>query len=92
MAEISMSSLRDLIAMQWTTEISSLALKNLNKAKWNKPTMLPLTKDIFKKMYVTMVAQKTIAVLRENPQNKLEFKYCRCCTDINGTLQLTAHW
>lgn len=38
--------------------------------------MLPLTKDILKfKQFVINAAQKAIAVLRENPPNKQQFKH-----------------
>lgn len=76
---------RDLITSQWTTEISSLAFKNLNETKWQKPTMLPLTRDILKfKDYVVQVANKSAAVLRQNPTSKKDFKLL-----VNATLTLT---
>ncbi|KAB0804413.1 hypothetical protein PPYR_01383 [Photinus pyralis] len=64
---------KDLIESQWTTEISSLAFKDLHEKQWQKPSILPLTKDILKfKEYVTDVANKSMAVLKTNPENKKE--------------------
>lgn len=66
---------KQLIDSQWTTEISSLAFKDLNEKKWEKPVMLPLTRDITKfKEYVSRVANKAATVLKTEPDNKKEFK------------------
>ncbi|CAH0560630.1 unnamed protein product [Brassicogethes aeneus] len=66
---------RELIETQWTTEISSLAFKDLNEKKWNKPIILPLTQDILKfKNYVTEIANKAVTNLTLDKNNKKEFK------------------
>nr|CAI5825577.1 unnamed protein product [Callosobruchus analis] len=66
---------RDLVISQWTTEISSLAFKDLREKKWNKPVILPLTSDIIKfRNYVTEVANKALLALRTNPSDKKQFK------------------
>lgn len=66
---------RQLIETQWTIEISSLAFKNLQELRWNKPIILPLTSDIKKfKDYVTEVADKAVTILKETPENRKEFK------------------
>lgn len=76
---------RELIDTQWTTEISSLAFKDLQEKRWEKPTVLPLTRDITKfKTYVTEVANKAVAALEIDPNNKKEFKNL-----INASLMLT---
>lgn len=66
---------KQLIETQWTTEISSLAFRNLQEQRWQKPVMLPLTSDIKKfKDFVTETADKAVCILKENPNNKKEFK------------------
>ncbi|CAH1958498.1 unnamed protein product [Acanthoscelides obtectus] len=66
---------RELINTQWTTEISSLAFKDLNEKQWEKPAMLPLTRDITKfKDYVTNVANKAMTCLTLNPTDRKEMK------------------
>ncbi|KAB0804499.1 hypothetical protein PPYR_01469 [Photinus pyralis] len=66
---------KDLINSQWTTEIASLAIKNLNEKKWEKPTILPLTRDILKfKEFLITVANRSVATLRENSNNVKAFK------------------
>lgn len=66
---------KDLVTTQWTTEISSLAFKDLNEKKWNKPIMLPLTNDIIKfKNHVTQVAGIAVGLLQENPNDKNQYK------------------
>ncbi|KAL1509086.1 hypothetical protein ABEB36_003882 [Hypothenemus hampei] len=40
--------LRLLIENHWNSEISSLALKNLNETQYNKPKLMPLTGDVIK--------------------------------------------
>lgn len=59
-----------LVDTQWTTEISSMAFKDLNEKRWNKPTILPLTRDIVKfKNFVTREADGAIALLKTQPNN-----------------------
>ncbi|XP_060520468.1 uncharacterized protein LOC132698436 [Cylas formicarius] len=71
---------RDLIASQWTTEISSLAFKTMCETKWNKPAILPLTKDILKfKDFVIQCGNKAAANLKNDPNNKKEY---RILTDV----------
>ncbi|XP_057335080.1 uncharacterized protein LOC130673883 [Microplitis mediator] len=76
---------KNLIATQWTTEISSLAFKDLNEKRWNKPIILPLTKDILKfKNYVNKIANIAVASLQNYPNNAREYKNL-----VNATLTLT---
>ncbi|KAL1516506.1 hypothetical protein ABEB36_000415 [Hypothenemus hampei] len=66
---------KELIETQWTTEISSLAFKNLSKKRWARPVISPLTSDIKKlKDYITQAADKAISILKQNQNNKKEFK------------------
>ncbi|KAJ8964685.1 hypothetical protein NQ314_004717 [Rhamnusium bicolor] len=66
---------KELIETQWTTEISSLAFKDLHEKQWEKPVLLPLTRDITKfKEYVTNVANKAVTNLEIDLNNKKEFK------------------
>jgi hypothetical protein len=37
---------KKLVESRWNTELGSLAHKDLNEKKWNKPLLLPLVKDI----------------------------------------------
>lgn len=75
----------ELIVSQWTTEISSLAFKGLNERNWDKPTVLPLTKDIIKfKTYVTEIANIALTTLKDNPNNIKQFKNL-----VDATLVLT---
>jgi hypothetical protein len=74
---------RELIMSQWTTEISSMAFKDLNEKKCNKPVILPLTKDILKlKDYVSQVANK--AHINNETNDKKQFKFL-----VEATLVLT---
>lgn len=75
----------ELIVSQWTTEISSLAFKGLNERNWDKPRVLPLTKDIIKfKTYVTEIANIALTTLKDNPNNIKQFKNL-----VDATLVLT---
>lgn len=66
---------RELVTSQWTTEVSSLAFKNMHEKRWNKPVILPLTEDILKfKEYVTRQANKSLVSLERDINNKKEFK------------------
>lgn len=43
----------------WWSDVSSLTTKTLNENKWNKPKLLPVTKDIKTfNNYVTQTANK----------------------------------
>lgn len=76
---------RELIQTQWNTEISSLAHKDLNEKKWNKPIILPLTKDVIKfKDHVTKVGNLAAERLKTNPNNPQEYKNL-----VNAALVLT---
>ncbi|XP_074031301.1 uncharacterized protein isoform X2 [Leptinotarsa decemlineata] len=66
---------QELIDSQWTTEISSLAFKDLREKQWEKPILLPLTRDITKfKEYVTLIANRSMAFLESDYTNKKHFK------------------
>ncbi|KAL1487661.1 hypothetical protein ABEB36_015638 [Hypothenemus hampei] len=76
---------KELIETQWTTEISSLAFKNLSEKRWAKPVILPLTSDVKKfRDFVTQSADKAIINLKENLNNKKEFR-----TLVEASLILT---
>lgn len=76
---------QQLVTSQWTTEISSLAFKDLNEKRWNKPAILPLAKDIVKfKDYVQCQADSAIALLDDQPNNTLALKQL-----LNAALVLT---
>ncbi|XP_060520782.1 uncharacterized protein LOC132698605 [Cylas formicarius] len=72
--------LRNLIQNHWNSEISSLALKNLNEKRHEKPTFLPLTSDVIKfHKYVKEEANDAKNnLLRENKQ-KFEYKRLSEC-------------
>ncbi|KAF2898335.1 hypothetical protein ILUMI_07839 [Ignelater luminosus] len=57
---------RFLVQSQWSNEVSSLALKNLVERKWNKPVILPLTKDITKfRSHSLECADRSVALLKK---------------------------
>lgn len=66
---------RKLVESQWTTEISSLAIKDLNEKKWQKKTVLPLTKDVQKfKEFTMSLGTKSQKTLVENANNAKAYK------------------
>ncbi|XP_074026088.1 uncharacterized protein isoform X2 [Leptinotarsa decemlineata] len=76
---------KELIDSQWTTEVSSLAFKNLQEKQWERPVLLPSTRDVTKfKEYVTNIAHKAVVALETNPNNTKDLKYL-----IEASLTLT---
>lgn len=68
--------LRYLIENHWNSEVSSLALKNLNEKKYNKTTFMPLTGDVIKfQQYVMKEADKALNNLKHpDTQTKTEYR------------------
>lgn len=62
---VELKRFRKLIDTQWTTELGSLALKNLNEKAAMKPQLLPLTEDIIKlKNFVEEKSKKAYELLK----------------------------
>nr|CAI5856857.1 unnamed protein product [Callosobruchus analis] len=67
--------LKMLVESQWNNEISSLAIKDLSEKKWNKPVMLPLTKDVIKfRNHILKTAETSVVALTENSGDREAFK------------------
>lgn len=61
---------RKIVENQWTTEIGSLALKDLNEKSVIKPKLLPFTEDIIKlKTVVEKVAEESYKTLEVSKTN-----------------------
>ncbi|KAK4878181.1 hypothetical protein RN001_010687 [Aquatica leii] len=73
--------LKHLIENQWTSEVSSLALKDLNKKKWEKPKLLPLTSDVmkFQKYLVKEAKEASENILKKH---KLVKEYRRLSENV----------
>lgn len=54
--------LRSLIVSHWNIDVSSLALKNINEQKWEKPKMFPLTSELLQFQNYAMTQAKVAAV------------------------------
>ncbi|KAJ8964009.1 hypothetical protein NQ314_005221 [Rhamnusium bicolor] len=50
-------TVKKLVESQWTKELGSLALKDLNQKSATKPKLLPVTEDIKMKNYIENVAE-----------------------------------
>lgn len=72
--------LRALISCHFNSEISSLALKDLNEKQWEKPKMFPLTSELqqFQK-YVMDEANKASEYIKENEQVDIHFRKLSEC-------------
>lgn len=67
--------LRSLVVNHWTTEVSSLALKNLNEQRWEKPKMFPLTSDLIQfQEYVVSQAKEAIRNIQIENELKKEYR------------------
>ncbi|KAF2891051.1 hypothetical protein ILUMI_15122, partial [Ignelater luminosus] len=66
---------RFLVQSQWSNKVSSLALKNLVERKWNKPVILPLTKDVIKfRSDILECANRSVALLKKENTDAKAFK------------------
>lgn len=67
--------LKLLIRDHYASEISSLALKDLNEKKWNKQNKLPKTSDIkLFQNYVSKLSEEAYTELQTNPKNPFYYK------------------
>lgn len=65
--------LNKLIENHWNSEISSLALKNLNENKHEKPKLLPITTDVMKfQKYLLVEARKSCIELQKMPSQEMK--------------------
>lgn len=63
---------KKIISSQWSTEIGSLALKDLNEKAASKPKLLPFTEDIIKlKKFVENIAEDSYAQLQNTKSVEL---------------------
>lgn len=66
-----------LVDENWKFEMGSLALKNLNQKRTQRPQSLPLTSDILLfKDYTFKAAENAIRILNPNKEYKQSFKTC----------------
>lgn len=66
---------REMVDTQYSTELGSLALKDLNQKSATRPKLLPVTQDIMKlKSFVENVAQKAYDILIVNSKNISEYR------------------
>ncbi|KAJ8913930.1 hypothetical protein NQ315_005728 [Exocentrus adspersus] len=72
--------LRKLIEHHWSSELSSLALNDLKEKNWEKPKLLPLTKDVmhFQK-YVTQEATRACDKIKQNENCQSEYRTLTEC-------------
>ncbi|CAH0563141.1 unnamed protein product [Brassicogethes aeneus] len=71
---------RSLITNHWNTELSSIALKDLNEKNWEKPKLFPLTEDIIKfQRFLTERAQKNYNNIKQKVNIKVEYKNLTEC-------------
>lgn len=62
---------KKVIECQWTTELGSLALKDLNEKASTKPKLLPVTEDIIKlKKYLEKIAEEAYMQLKQLKKSK----------------------
>ncbi|KAK4880699.1 hypothetical protein RN001_008845 [Aquatica leii] len=73
--------LKHLIENHWTSEVSSLVLKDLNEKKWEKPKLLPLTSDAmkFQKYLVKEAKEASENILKKH---KLVKEYRRLSENV----------
>ncbi|CAG9764523.1 unnamed protein product [Ceutorhynchus assimilis] len=72
--------LRSLIVGHWNSEISSLALKDLNEKQWEKPKMYPLTSEIMQfQKYVINEAENACANIEAKRELEVNFRRLTEC-------------
>nr|CAI5858179.1 unnamed protein product [Callosobruchus analis] len=73
--------LRDIIQCHWCNDVSSLANKNLNESKIQKPQLVPLTEDIERfNDYLLTVASKAFTCLKNKEAVETNYKILAECT------------
>lgn len=70
-----LKALKELINTEWRYEVSTLANNDLQQKKWNKPSLIPLAKDLtLLKAYLRNESSKCITALHQNMQDEKSFK------------------
>ncbi|XP_072396297.1 uncharacterized protein [Diabrotica undecimpunctata] len=67
--------LKELISSEWQYEISTLANKDLQQKKWNKPSLIPLAEDLtLLKSYLNIEGEKFRDILQQDQSNEKAFR------------------
>lgn len=67
--------LKTLIETEWRFEVSTIANNDLQRKKWNKPSLIPLAEDLtLLKTYTVRESEKCRTVLQENPTDQKSFR------------------
>lgn len=67
--------MKELICNEWKYEISTIAISDLQKRKWNKPSLIPLAEDLsILKRYLIEESNKFKELLRVQPNDINAFK------------------
>lgn len=70
-----LKTLKELIINEWRYEVSTLANHDLQRKKWNKPSLIPLAEDItLLKTYLHNKSSKCRKTLEKEPQDIKIFK------------------
>lgn len=76
----SIKHLRNLISNHWNSELSSLALKDLNEKQWEKPKLFPLTSDLqYFQKYVIDEANKACDNIKADKEIDLNYRKLSEC-------------
>ncbi|KAF5307700.1 hypothetical protein FQR65_LT18359 [Abscondita terminalis] len=71
---------RNLIKNHWNSELSSIALKDLNEKNWEKPKLFPMTEDIIKfESFLTEQAKNSYNAIKQNLNIKSEYTRLAKC-------------
>lgn len=74
------SKFLDVHQKKWNEIIFATALKNIRKAKWNVPTLMPFTEDVQKThAYLNEMQDKWHGSLPENPSVKAWVELTKAC-------------
>lgn len=70
-----------LIENHWNSDVSSLALKNLNERHYEKPSLLPLTEDVIKlQQFLVKEAKTSFQAIKESCEIKRNYRrLSECC-------------
>lgn len=73
--EANFNTFKQLLKDTWRFEVSTTAAADLNIKKWNKPTVLPIAKDLQHfKSYLLEISKNASQTLKENENDRTSFK------------------
>ena len=81
-----------LVEMRWNDEIARVSRTQLSKSKWNKPKLIPATKDLQQlKVHLVKCRKESMAILAKDDGNVAAWRDL-CSSVLVSLILLNRRW